>query len=61
MFHQFRQVSACSRQDETTTSTFPVSPKKRNKKAGTIPTKQNFPAKTKKYGRQHKYDTVIPA
>lgn len=37
MFHQFRQVSACSRQDETTTSTFPVFPKSATKKQAQFP------------------------
>lgn len=37
MLHQFRQVSACSRQDETTTSTFPVSPKSATKKQAQFP------------------------
>ena len=37
MLHQFRQVSSCTRQDETTTSTFPVFPKSATKKQAQFP------------------------
>ena len=37
MFHQFRQVSSYTRQDETTTSTFPVFPKSATKKQAQFP------------------------
>lgn len=47
MFHQFRQVSACSRQDETTTSTFPVSPKSATKKQAQFPQNRIFLLKRK--------------
>lgn len=38
---------------------FPPYLKKNNKKAGTIPIKQNSPAKTIGYGRQCKYNNTL--